>query len=108
MSADPQSWSLAEQEVESACRLLLDPSPQNLDRSSSLLSSAISLITHEKPLAAEAYALRAALERARQLLESAADYHCQWHRILRSMTAGYNAAGAPAALAAANQVSLRG
>lgn len=84
----------ARRELEAACELLTDPTPENLDRSSCVLARAVACLEADKPGAAEAARLRESVRRAGRLLEAAADYHRQWQRILIRLTAsGYTAGG---------------
>jgi hypothetical protein len=100
---------MARQELGTACELLIDPSLENLDRCSSVLASAASRLASSRPAVQEARALRASLHRVRRLLETAANHHQHWHRILHAITAsGYTAAGNLAAPPARGRVSIEG
>jgi hypothetical protein len=57
---------------------------------------------------AEARSLKTALERARRLLESAADHHRRWSRALGSLVGGYTARGEAAAVARPGRMLLQG
>jgi hypothetical protein len=86
--------SVAQRELEAACELLIDPTPENLDRCSCVLGRAVSCLEAGRPAAGEAARLRESVRRAGRLLETAADYHRQWQRILLRFTAsGYTAGG---------------
>ncbi len=58
--------------------------------------------------AAEARRLRSVVQRARALLDLAANYHSRWRRILAGMSGGYTARGAPAPLHSQTRVSIQG
>ena|SRR5579872_3428340 len=109
MSAGLKAWGEANREVQAACQLLIDPSPENLARCSAALTGAISCITGTNPALAEAMTLHASVERARQLLESAANFHHGWQRILRALAAsGYNATGTLTPLCTQGRFFLQG
>jgi len=95
--------------VDSACHLLLAPTPQQLDRTAQLLAAAVAevragldeaahLAEPPEPLRAEARRLQKSIGRMRCLLEAAAAFHTNWARILGALCAGYTDRGEAAAL----------
>jgi len=108
MSALPEPWIVAQQEVEAACELLIDPSPPNLDRSAGILASAAKRLAETPAPAAHSRQLRASIHRAGRLLESAAQFHRGWRQILVAMTEGYTAEGGLAEPPPAARLSLDG
>lgn len=100
---------VAQRELEAACELLIDPTPENLDRSACVLGRVVSGLEARKPAAAEAVRLRESVRRASHLLETAAEYHRQWQRILLRLTAsGYTAGGELETPPARGRVSMEG
>ncbi len=109
MAEGLQSWSEAQREVDAAWILLIDPTPENLDRCSALLRRAVSNLSNSRPPGKQARLLRASVRRVGRLLETAAAYHHHWIKILRSMTAGcYTADGDLTSLPAPGRVSMEG
>ena len=109
MAVMPDPWTVARREVEQACTLLIDPTPENLDRCSGALSAAAARLAHtDPPVTAVVRDLRTAVHRARSLLESAAAYHRRWQGMLHAMTGGYTHAGEAAPLLARGRVSMQG
>ncbi len=109
MAEGLQSWSEAQREVDAAWILLIDPTPENLDRCSALLRRAVSNLSNSRPPGKQACLLRASVRRVGRLLETAAAYHHHWIKILRSMTAGcYTADGDLTSLPAPGRVSMEG
>ena len=109
MAGIPDPWNSARQEVEEACALLVDPSPANLDRCTGALGSAVARLAHsDLPALAAVRDLRAAVLRARSLLELAAEYHRRWQSMLQAMTGGYTHAGEAAPLSTRGRVSIQG
>lgn len=109
MAEGLQSWNEAQREIDAACVLLIDPTPENLDRCTALLRRAVSSLSNSPPPGQQAGLLRASVQRVGRLLESAAAYHQHWFRILRSMTSGcYTADGGMTSLPAPGRVSMEG
>ena len=109
MAGEFEHRSVAQRELDAACELLIDPTPESLERCSCVLARAVSCLEGGKPGAAEARVLRESVRRAGRLLESAADYHRQWHRILLRLTAsGYTAGGEPDMGSVRGRVSMEG
>ena len=90
--------------LESACSLLQDASPEALEQSAAILHTvtgelnAIRRAEARRISIEEIRRIRALAHKARFLLDSAARFHTRWQAILAGMTAGYGAAGAPAAI----------
>lgn len=109
MDATPHSWALAQHEIEEVCRLLLDPSVENLDQSSALLAAAAGRVAQSpRPEAGTVGNFRARLHAAKYLLERAENYHGGWLKILCSFTAGYTSRGEAGPLASEAHISLQG
>ena len=104
--------------------LLRSPRPAQLERSEAVLGRAVRELTacraalgdgENRPDAlecpetlAEARGLKTALERARRLLESAADHHRRRSRVLGALVGGYTAQGEAAAVTPSARMVLRG
>jgi len=89
--------------------MLVDPSPENLDRCTGVLGSAAARLGGvNRPPPSQTRDLRSAIHRARHLLELAADYHLHWQRVLQSMAAGYTSAGETAPFSARGRLSMEG
>jgi hypothetical protein len=100
---------VAQQEIEEACRLLIDPSPENLDRCSTVLTGAISRLSQSRPPASEARTVRVLVKRVVRLLEAAASYRYGWRRVLQAMSAGgYTPAGDPAVSSEPRRIWMEG
>lgn len=109
MAGEFEHRSVAQRELDAACELLIDPTPENLERCSCVMARAVSCLETGKPAAAETQLLRESVRRAGRLLESAADYHRQWVRILFRLTAsGYTAGGEPDLRPVRGRVSMEG
>ena len=109
MDALPQPWTVAQHEIDEVCRLLVDPSVENLDRSSALLAAAVGQVAQApRPEAAVVENFLSRLRAAKSLLQRAAGYHRGWLQILCSLTAGYTSRGEAGPLAAEGRISLQG
>jgi hypothetical protein len=103
-------------ELEHICMLLESPSPATLDCCAATMERVIvDLDASRKWMAeagacggAEARRLRPVVQRARSLLELAADYHARWRGILAGMSGGYTVRGTPAPIPSQARVSVRG
>ncbi len=105
-------------DVRQASRLLCSPSPAQLDRCAALLQAAVARLKERRGLPdaqrgaarplAEALRLRTAIRRAGALLESAANYHAAWRRLIDAMSGGYAPGGAPAVVVRPARLCLRG
>ena len=90
-------------ELIRAGHLLRSPSPEQLDKCRAGLEraagnlgdcrAALSAAVGCPEALAEARGIRTALARVRHLMESAANHHRQWNRLLGSLVAGYTAQG---------------
>lgn len=104
-----EQWSVAQRELAAACDLLIDPSPENLDRCSAILANVASQLARHRPAGEDARALRVSVNRAGRLLEAAAGYSRHWQTVLRQLTAsGYTAAGDLDAPALQGRISMNG
>ena len=101
-----------------AGNLLRSPSPEQLDRCLAGLERATDHLggcraglrgdAGRAEALAEARGVRTALARVRHLMESAANHHRLWNRLLGSLVAGYTAQGEASAVALPSRVSLQG
>lgn len=104
--------------VEQSCQLLLDPSPEVLDRCAGFLSAAIGELAAGRDqmrpsegdleVLADIREIRAKARLAGCLLENAAAYHFKWHRILGSMMRGYTARGEPPVVERPGRLAVEG
>lgn len=95
-------------QLEAACALLLAPTPDSVERCSTLLESAGSqMVSFRDGIAAaqgdpgaieEAWKVRRSFERATKLLENAARFHQNWQAVRGALTGGYTNRGEPAPL----------
>ena len=98
-----------EGKLDAACGCLIDPTPENLRRCSTLLASAAGHLAESPPASVRRAALRKAVHRARRLLESAAEYHRGCHTVMLTLAAsGYTPDGALASSLPATRLSLHG
>jgi len=117
-AAPAERLAAARAEVTRACELLVDASPDALERSRGALERAVSLLAvyvSQGPETAgkagdrsAAHGLRAEVQRAARLLQCLADFHFGWERILGAMSAGYTATGDPAAVTRPGRLCCRG
>ncbi len=106
----------ARADLERVCKLLESPMPANLDLCSAEMQRVIvDLGAARKCMAsaggtafAEARRLRSVVQRARALLELAANYHFRWRRILAGMNGGYTVRGAPVPIPVQARLSIEG
>ena len=116
-----EQLAAARVEIEHVCRLLVSPSPAQLDRCAERLAAAIGLMKAGRESGAAAHApefvnedllqlraLEESLRRARRLLEAAAAFHNNWRQCLGILCGGYTDRGAPAALDAGCRLWARG
>ena len=107
--------------VDQACQLLLAPTPEQMDRCTGLLETAVAELTAfrqvcpvsaQRPLPAEnlslARSLAASVARLKRLLESAGAFHANWIRCLAAICAGYTEQGQPATLERGGHLLARG
>jgi len=117
-TSSPERLVAVEAEVKRACDLLVDATPEALDRCQGALRQAVSQLvdfreTYRRlPLHAgvrsTAGGLRAEVRRAARLLESLASFYHGWERILGAMSAGYTARGDPAPVVRSGRLCCRG
>ena len=103
-------------QLDSACDLLLSPTPDALDRCSVLLETAgrqmadcYSSLGEARGDAAaieEAWRVRRSFLRAGKLLQNAASFHENWMSIRGSLTGGYTSRGEPAPVRHAGRICL--
>ena len=106
----------ARAQLERICTLLESPSPATLDRCAAAMARVIGELDAGRRWmsqageigAIEARRLRSVVQRARALLDLAANYHFRWRCILAGMTGGYTARGAPQPLHSEARVSIQG
>jgi len=83
-----EQLAAARLDLDRAGELLLSPSPEALDRCSSVLE--------------------AAGRRTEHLLQGAGDFYCNWISLRGAMTGGYTSAGDPAPVLHGHRISLQG
>jgi hypothetical protein len=108
----------ARQQLDSAHDLLTKPSPETLDRCSSVLEAAGHQLAEWQPTFSqragnaaaleEAWRLRRSFVRTTRLLQGAGDFHLNWLRLRGAMTGGYTETGESAPLLHRNRISLHG
>ena len=106
----------ARAQLERICTLLESPSPATLDLCAAAMARVIGELDAGRrwmTLAGEigvveARKLRSVVQRARALLDLAANYHFRWRGILAGMSGGYTARGAPQPLHSEARVSIQG
>jgi hypothetical protein len=102
--------------MERVCTLLESPSPATLDSCGAVMERVIGeldagrrwMAQSGETGVAEARRLRSVVQRARSLLDLAANYHFRWRRILAGKSGGYTYRGAPAPLHSQARVSIQG
>jgi hypothetical protein len=105
-------------EVRRACELLVEASPEALERCQGALEHAVSelgefqskcsAVTEIATARSTAHGLRAEVRRAAGLLQSLADFHHGWARILGAMSLGYTSTGDPATVGRQGRLYCRG
>jgi hypothetical protein len=118
MAEVPERLASARSALEQSCHLLLDPSPEVLDRCYQVLSTAIGDLAASRDLIgpfkgdtgvlAQVCEIRRKVRLAGCLLENAAAYHSKWNRILASMLQGYSARGEPPTVAQPGRLAVEG
>ena len=109
-----ETWAEARQRMQAVCDLLVSPSPDNLDRSASLLAAAtIDLRTEAtrpdvRTALGSVEAVHELVHRAGTLLEGAAEYHRRWRALAGSLTAGYTPGGRPGEFVPSGRVCVQG
>jgi hypothetical protein len=108
----------ARKELDRAGALLVTPSPEALDRCSSVLEATGRQLADWQPrlaevagnaeALAEAWQLRRSFRRTERLLQNAGDFHWNWIRVRGAMTGGYTASGEAAPILHGHRVSLQG
>ncbi|MEO8371358.1 MAG: hypothetical protein ABI806_19385 [Candidatus Solibacter sp.] len=108
----------ARQQVDFASSLLLKPSPEALERCSTILEEAgrqlaewqpeLTLWKGDADTLAEAWHLRRSVQRTSRLLRGAAEFHSNWLQIRGAMTGGYTKTGEPAPLLHGHRICLEG
>jgi hypothetical protein len=98
--------------------MLVRPTPQVLEECAARLASVASAIEASRPewphlvgnreAAAEALLVRRALSHARRLLQSSAQFHSGWQRLLAVLTGGYRPDGSVAELTAPCRIVAQG
>ncbi|HMD70785.1 MAG TPA: hypothetical protein VKF41_05545 [Bryobacteraceae bacterium] len=105
MAGIPERLASARSAVAQSCHLLLNPTPEVLDRCFQVLSGVIGELAFTREemapfrgdsgVLAEVCEIRVKVRLAGRLLENAAAYHLKWSRILGAMLQGYTARGEP-------------
>ena len=102
-------------DVLRVCQMLLSPTPEVLDQCSVLLETTTKALAGCRPqpdgnagALTEALKLRAAVRRARLLLDTACAFHQAWIKRLSAMSGGYTAYGEPAVMDRGYRLAVRG
>ena len=113
-----EQLAAARLDLDRAGELLLSPSPEALDRCSSVLEATGRRLTEWRPrlvertgdpeALAEAWRLRRSFRRTERLLQGAGDFHCNWISLRGAMTGGYTSDGDPAPVLHGHRISLQG
>jgi hypothetical protein len=108
----------ARQQLDFASGLLLKPSPEALDRCSTVLESAGRQLAEWQPgfsrqagdpaALEEAWRLRRSFVRTSRLLQAAGDFHSNWLQLRGAITGGYTDTGESAPLVHGSRISLHG
>jgi hypothetical protein len=101
-----EQFAATRAQLDSACDLLVAPTPETLDRCSVLLESAgremvecqswISSAQGDPAALEAAWRVRRSYERAARLLKGAESFHANWMVIRGTLTGGYTNRGEPA------------
>jgi len=104
--------------VDSACRSLVEASPESLRRCEDQLQEAVGELrsgrtswdwkSSVEAARKEAAQLQSALRRAGRLLSIASRYHASWLRIVSAMTVGYSSRGEVIPVQGLQRISLQG
>lgn len=113
-----EQLAAARLELDRAGEFLTAPSPEALDRCSSILEATGRQLTEWQPrlaeqagnpeALAEAWRLRRSFRRTERLLQNAGDFHHNWIRLRGAMTGGYTASGEAAPVLHGHRISLQG
>jgi len=113
-----EQLAAARNELDRAGELLTKPSPEAVDRCSSILEATGRQLAEWQPrladaagdpeALAEAWRLRNSFRRAERLLQSAGEFHSNWLRVRGAMTGGYTASGDSAPIVHGHRISLQG
>ena len=107
-------------DTERVCQLLINPTPQQLDRCADLLAGAVAQLaacrddvrlipeSRDDEARAEARRLQRSIHCAQRLLSDAAAFHSGWIRYLGSLCAGYTPHGEPATVPRGSRLCARG
>ena len=111
-----EQFAATRTQLDSACELLMSPTPEAVDRCATLLESAGRQMADCQSRIAEAqgdaaaiegaWQLRRSFQRAGKLLESAARFHSNWMSIRGALTGGYTDRGEPAPVRHAGRICL--
>ena len=113
-----EQLAAARLELDRAGDLLTAPSPDALDRCSSVLEATGRRLAEWQPrlaeqagdpdALAEAWRLRRSFRRTERLLHNAGDFHGNWVRLGGTMTGGYTSAGDAAPIMHGHRISIQG
>jgi hypothetical protein len=108
----------ARTQMETAWRLLILASPQDLEHCEAALAAAAKELSAARRLwgetapcsadAAQVRKLRTQVLLVRRLIEKGQEYYGTWQRVLAAMTGGYSPDGSPAPLCQRGRISLAG
>jgi len=111
-----EQFAATRAQLDSACDLLISPTPEVLDRCSILLESAsremaecqsrIAEVRGDPAAIEEAWRVRRSFLRAGKLLANAARFHANWMSIRGALTGGYTDRGEPAPVRHAGRICI--
>ncbi|MCU1235905.1 MAG: hypothetical protein JWP63_3872 [Candidatus Solibacter sp.] len=117
-AAVTEQLAAARSELDRAGDLLTAPSPEAMDRCSSVLEATGRQLAEWQPriaealgdpdALAEAWRLRRSFRRTERLLQNAGEFHSNWIQVRGAMTGGYTASGDAAPLLHGHRISLQG
>jgi hypothetical protein len=104
--------------IDQVCTLLVEPTPEHLDRSADLLAQAMTRLAacrempagsgRSSPAVVQIRQLQTGLARARRLLEASAAFYAGWVSCAGALCAGYTRGGQPGALAGHSRLWAEG
>jgi len=108
----------ARRQLDSACDLLVRPSPEALESCSSVLEATGRQLAEWQPAFSqqagdaaaleEAWRLRRSFVRTARLLQGVGDFHQHWLQVRGAMTGGYTETGESVPLVHSNRISVHG
>jgi hypothetical protein len=111
-----EQFATTREQLDSACDLLISPTPEVLDRCSMLLESASRQMAECQPRIAElrgdaaaieeAWRVRRSFVRVGKLMENAARFHGNWMSMRGTLTGGYTERGEAAPVRHAGRICV--